>query len=225
MNPSFPDRIYKYTPSKYVDDVTKKGTVLFRNLSSFRQMEDRSRGDHLEGHHRDNPDRNVTVTSLNTGVTISGDFSFLNSTNTEKTFVYCLSTLHDERLYGDFSCDACIEIIEPAEFIRRVRIAVRRLVSVDPAGLISGSVHYYTANKPSELDIKNPKKLVFLKDEEYSYQREYRLVFGRKNAFNLEQKIVVNSAYDFHSAAKHSIPKKKCIMIGPIQELVTVHRC
>ena len=78
--------------------------------------------------------------------------------------------------------------------------------------------------KPSKYDIKNPKELVFLKDEEYSYQREYRLVFGRKNAFKLEQKIVVNSAYDFLSAAKNRIPKEKRIMIGPIRELVTVHR-
>ena len=224
MNPSFPDKIYKYIPSKYMDDVTRNGTLLFRNLSSFRQMEDRSRGDQLEGHHRDNPDRNVTITSLSTGVTVSGDFSFLNSTNTDKTFIYCLSTLHDDRLYDDFSCDACIEIMEPAEFVRRVRIAVKRLVSIDPAGLISGPVHYYAATKPSKYDIKNPKELVFLKDEEYSYQREYRLVFGRKNAFKLEQKIVVNSAYDFLSAAKNRIPKEKRIMIGPIREMVTVHR-
>ena len=224
MSPSFPDKIYKYIPSKYVDDVTKKGTVLFRNLSYFRQMADRSRGDHLEGHHRDNPDNDVTITNLSSGMTVSGDFSFLNSTNTDKTFIYCLSTFHDEQLYEDFSCDACVEIMEPAEFIRRVRIAVKRLVSIDPAGLMFGPVHYYAVNKPSKSDIKNPKKLAFLKDEEYSYQREYRLVFGRKNAFKLEQRIVVNSAYDFLSATKHLTPKEKRIMVGSILDLVTVHR-
>ena len=224
MNPSFPDRIYKYIPSEYVDDVIKNGALLFRNLSSFRQMGDRSRGDQLEGHHRDNPDRDVTITNMSTGVTISGDFSFLNSTNTDKTFLYCLSTLHDDRLYDDFSCDTCIEIMRSAELVRRVRIAVKRLVSLDPAGLIFGPVHYYATNKPSKYDIKNPKELVFMKDEEYSYQREYRLMFGRKNAFKLEQKIVVNSSYDFLSAAKNSNPKEKRIMIGTIRELVTVHR-
>lgn len=207
-----------------MDDVTRKGTVLFRNLSYFRQMADLSRGDYLEGHHRDNPDRDVTITSKSTGVTISGDFSFLNSTNTDKTFIYCLSTLHDERLYDDFSSDACIEIMEPEEFIRRVRIAVKRLISIDPAGLLFGPVHYYAANKPSKFNIKNPKELVFLKDEDYSYQREFRLVFGRRNAFKLEQRIVVNSAYDFRSATKHLIPNEKHIMIGPILDLVTVHR-
>ena len=224
MNPTFPDRLYKYIPSRYLDDVTRRGAVLFRNLSYFRQMGDRSRGDHLEGHHRDNPERDVTIKNLSTGVTVSGDFSFLNSTNSDKTFVYCLSTLHEERLYDDFSCDACIEILEPAEFIRRVRIAVKRLISIDPAGLICRPVHYYAANKPSKSDIKNPKELVFLKDEQYSYQREYRMVFGRRNAFKLEQKIVVNSGYDFLSATKHLIPKEKRIMIGSILDLITVHR-
>ena len=104
-------------PSQYAENFVKKGDLLFRNLSYFRQYEDNRRGDPLEGFHRDNPDNDITLSDPNTGkVLAKGDFSFLNSTNTDLINVFCLSMQHDSKLYKEFGSDCCIEILYTNEF-------------------------------------------------------------------------------------------------------------
>ncbi|MCU7808552.1 MAG: hypothetical protein KZQ73_11895, partial [Candidatus Thiodiazotropha sp. (ex Semelilucina semeliformis)] len=157
-------KLYKYMPSQYAGSFVKKGDLLFRNLSYFRQYEDNKRGDPLEGFHRDNPDNDVTLSDPKTGrILAKGDFSFLNSTNTDSINVFCLSMRHDSRLYKEFCSDCCIEILDPDEFIRRTRIAVKKLISTHQSGLLHREVIYYHDNKPAGFDIKNPKNLAFVK--------------------------------------------------------------
>jgi len=94
-----PETLYKYLPAKYVNPVIQDGTLLFRNLSYFRQHEDNRRGDPLERFHRDNPDNDIAIRNLSTGKTIKGDFSFLNSTDTDLIYVFCLSKKFDTVTY------------------------------------------------------------------------------------------------------------------------------
>lgn len=217
-----PSILYKYLPSQYVDAVLKRGELLFRNLSYFRQYECEQRGDPLEGHHKDNPDNDIVITNLSMGSKIKGDFSFLNLTDTDHIYVFCLSKTYSENFFQEFESDACIEINDVPEFIRRSRIAVKRLVSAHRSGLLHKSVTYYLSNEPIELNIKDPKELIFAKDLSFKHQDEYRLAFGKKNAFKLEQKIVVNSKYDFRAEATKGTPKEKMIRIGNITDIVKV---
>ncbi len=76
-----PERLYKYLPSKYVENVLRRGELLFHNLTYFRQYEGEQRGDPLEGRHRDNPDNDIQIKNLSTGKIVKGDFSFLNTTD------------------------------------------------------------------------------------------------------------------------------------------------
>ena len=218
-----PEKLYKYLPSKYVNSVVRKGDLLFRNLSYFRQYEDNQRGDPFEGFHRDNPDNDITINNLSTGKVIKGDFSFLNSTNTDLIYVFCLSKKVDPNLYVEFKADACIEIIDVVEFLKRTMFAVKRLLSAHSSGLLSGSVMYYKENAPAGFDIKNPKNLSFAKGRHYQHQEEFRLVFGSKKGFNLTQQIVVNQSYDFIGEANKGVPKEKYVKIGSIEDIVTIH--
>jgi len=218
-----PEKLYKYLPSKYVNSVVQKGSFLFRNLSYFRQYEDNRRGDPLEGFHRDNPDNDITITNPTTGKVIKGDFSFLNSTNTDLIQVFCLSKLFDKDLFDEFEADACLEIFEVDEFLRRSKIAVKKLISSHSSGLLFDSVWYYKENAPVGFDIKDPKNLSFAKGIHYQNQEEFRLVFGSKKAFNLTQQIVVNNNYDFIAEAKKGVPKEKLIKIGKIDDIVKIH--
>jgi hypothetical protein len=40
-----PERLYKFISSAYVDEFRDRGNLLFRNLTSFKQIEDEARGD------------------------------------------------------------------------------------------------------------------------------------------------------------------------------------
>jgi hypothetical protein len=219
-----PKRLFKFLPSEYVEDAVQKGRLLFRNFTYFRQTEGRTRGDYLEAHHRDNPKRGITITQLRTGQSRTGDYSFLNSTDSDQIFMFCLSKVHVDSLYDEFEADACIEIADVGEFVRRVRVAVRRLLKVHKLGLIDGEVEYYDPASPAGVDIKDATVLPLLKDNIYSHQREYRLVYGRSEAFKLEQRLVSNENYDFKAAARAGTPRAKFVEIGSIRDLVKVHR-
>ena len=198
------------------------GDLLFRNLSHFRMLECEKRGDPLEGLHRDNPDHDIEIENLSTGKKTVGDFSFLNSTNSDLIFAFCLSEKYDSGLYEEFECDCCVEITNVEELIRRTRLTVKRLVSLHKSGLICGPVTYYASNRPVELNVKEPKELVFAKDQVFSTQNEYRLVFGTKKAFSLTQSIIINDGYDFRAEAMNGTSKKKLVKIGSIRDIVNV---
>lgn len=137
--------------------------------------------------------------------------------------VFCLSTQHDSKLYEEFDSDCCIEILDPNEFIKKTKIAVKKLISAHKTGLLHREVIYYQDNAPASFDIKNPKNLAFAKGVYYQHQQEYRLVFGNKKAFDLVQQIVSNGSYDFIAEAKKGIPKEKHMYIGKLNGIVKVH--
>ncbi|MCB2183898.1 MAG: hypothetical protein KQH63_17855 [Desulfobulbaceae bacterium] len=217
-----PEKLYKYLPSEFLDNVLNKGELLFRNLTYFRQSECRQRGDFLEAHHRDNPDNDITLTIKDTGKQVVGDFSFLNTTDSDHIYVFCLSKSFKKDLCKEFKSDSCIEITNVPEFIRRVRIKLKKLLSVHNNGLLHGSAHYYAQNAPAQFNIKDPKELAFAKDEYFQNQEEYRLIFGNRKAFRLVQKIVINSKYDFRKEAMQGAPKEKIIVIGNLSDIARI---
>jgi len=217
-----PLRLYKYLPSKYVEPVINNGELLFRNLTYFRQYEGARRGDPLEAHHRDNPDNDIVLTNLSTGKQTEGDFSFLNTTDSELIFVFCMSIVHNSDLYAEFNCNACIEITDVNKFLLRTRTKLRHLISCHKSGLLHGNVKYYAANKPAEFNIKDPKEISFAKDEIFKQQYEYRLIFGKKKAFKLVQKIIYNEGYDFRGEAIKGTAEDKLIKLGDISDIAKV---
>ncbi|MBT9175582.1 MAG: hypothetical protein DDT22_01262 [candidate division WS2 bacterium] len=217
-----PERLYKYIPSEYAENMLRRGELLFRNLTYFKQYEDEQRGDPLEGHHRDNPDNDMVITNLSTGKGIKGDFSFLNATDSDLIYVFCMSTINSSDLYGEFKSNACIEITDVEKFILRIRVKLKHLISCHKSGLLHGDVKYYAANKVAEFNIKDPKELAFAKDKMFKHQHEYRLVFGTKKAFKLEQKIVINKGYNFKDETIKGTAKEKLIKIGDISDFANV---
>lgn len=217
-----PERLYKYLPSKYVDNVYNRGELLFRNLTYFRQYEGEKRGDPLEGQHRDNPDNDITLINLSKGDKTKGDFSFLNTTNSDLIYMFCMSRNHSPDLYNEFNCSACIEVTDIARFLLRVKAKLKHSIFFSKASLLHGAVKYYAANKPAEFNIKDPKELAFAKDEVFKNQDEYRLVFGTKKAFKLIQKIVINNLFDFKSEAMKGVVKESRITIGDMSDIANI---
>lgn len=210
--------LYKYLPSKHASAFLDRGEILFRNLTYFRQQEGRVRGDPYEGIHKDHPGTDVVLENVTQGSKIVGKFSFLNSTNSDLVFAFCLSERLSKDLMTEFESDACVEIFEPTEFIRRVRFALARLISVHPVGLLAQPVHYYHPAEAARFDIKEPTQLVFAKGESYAEQKEFRLSFGTRRAFKLVQQIT-QPHYDPYDDAIKGERKEKLVRVGALHNI------
>lgn len=216
-----PPRLYKYVSSKWVRDVLG-GRLLFRNLTYFRQCEDGQRGDPLEAHHRDNPKHGVTITAVSSGKIIRGSFSFLNSTNSDHIYVFCLSKICNAKLCEEFEGDACVQIMDVEEFLRRVRCKIVPLASTHKWGLLHGSIKYYVPDRAADFNVKDPRHIVFTKDQIFRHQDEYRLAFGTRRAFKLEEAIVDNRIYDSRAETTKGTVRERRINIGPISDIAKV---
>lgn len=219
--------LYKYLPSKYADAFLQ-GEILFRNLSYFKQLDCKNRGDATEGIHRDRPEGGATLENLSVGGTIYGDFTSLNEINSDLVFVFCTAEIFDESLFHEFEADCCIEINNPEEFAKRIRQKVMSLVSTNKSiGLLSRSVIYYDPGKTAEFNVKDPTKIAFAKDSSYAYQNEFRFAFGKgKKSFCVDQsgvKIVISKLYDFQVEAKSGKGAEKTLLIGSIKDIARIH--
>lgn len=220
---SYPERLFKYLPSKYVDDVLSNGDILFRNFTYFKQVEGKTRGDYLEACHRDNPDNNIKIKNLSKNFEGEYDASFLNSTDSDQIYMFCTSLILSDELFVEFECNSCIEIIDPEEFARRLRKVIKPRLSTHKKGLLSREITYYKPNAPTHENIKDATALPFLKDEIYADQNEYRFVYGNRKAFKLKQQIILNHGHDFREEAMKGTTKEKLIRVGSIADIAKVH--
>lgn len=213
--------LYKYLPSRYVPAFLDRGEILFRNLTYFRQHEGNVRGDAYEAIHKDHPGTDIVIENLTQGFRSVGKFSFLNSTNSDLIFAFCLSKRRSKVLMAEFECDACIEIFKPDEFIQRVRFVLARLVSVHRVGLLAQPVRYYHPAEPALFDVKEPTQLAFVKNESYREQEEFRLCFGTRQAFKLVQQIA-QPHHDPRDDAVTGRSKEKLIRVGALNDVARI---
>ncbi|PTQ86881.1 hypothetical protein [Nitrosomonas ureae] len=213
-----PTSLYKYLPFEFVPSVLNRGEILFRNLTYFRQYEGIIRGDVYESIFRHSPQNETVFNILTNGKKIVLKTSFLHSTDSEQIYAYCLSEQLSKNLMVEFKSNACIEIFNPHEFIRRVRFAVMRLISVHSNGLLAQPVIYYDAVNVPDFDYNDPKKIIFAKENSYAWQNEYRLCFGKKRAFKFKQEFTLKM-YDPHIEAMKGVCKDKIIKIGNLKDI------
>lgn len=212
-----PEILYKYLPCEYVEQVLREGALLFRNLTYFRRYEDRIRGDEAEGIHIDHPDNPITIEVLNRPVPpVIGDFSFLNSIEQDKIFVFCLSTVLEYRLFDEFKADCCIVIEDVPKFLLRCHSGIMRYGVLNKCGFLHRKVDYYRSNEAVQRSVKDPKDLPFFKDVQFKQQSEYRLVCGMKGAFTLKRRIVDNKIFSFRDEIQNGQPSQRIIRVGSL---------
>jgi len=219
--------LYKYLPSQYADAFLR-GEILFRNLSYFKRLDCKNRGDVTDGMHCDRPEAGATLENLSTGRTIHGDFTSLNEIDSDLVFVFCTAEIFDEALFHDFKVDCCIEIYNPEELAKRIQRKVMSLVSTNKSiGLLRGPAIYYDPGKGAEFDVKDPTKIALAKNISYADQEEFRFAFGKgKKSFCIDPlgvKIVISKLYDFQEEAKSGTRAEKKLLIGSIKDIARIH--
>lgn len=216
--------LYKYVPQKYIESITNKGEIYFRNLSYFKKFENQHRNDIYEGMHRDNPDNPVTIQNITRGTEVKGNYTFINKVNCNQIFIYCLSKSYNSNLFRMFESNSCIEIFDVTEFSRRLK---KKIVTGKQTHkkyrLLQGDVVYYQKNKAIEEDITNPYRIPFLKDKSYEEQDEYRFVFGFGNDCLNVTRQVASEKYKYEEESKIVIEKTIRITIGSILDIAKIH--
>jgi hypothetical protein len=187
--------IYRYMNKEYVDMFFKEGKLRLSSFKKFHEYPDEIRGDKNEG------------SGGITGIGNSG-FQFNVMTNVGKdSYILCGSLIDSEEIKKEFECDSCFRIVKPLEFsvaisnaltgysrsfqgfcnYQSTRILKKAIEGMDikdftgPEGtLIDGGPK---GNQRINQIIGNGIDLMFLKEEKYQSQSEYRFIWSINTNF------------------------------------------
>lgn len=200
------------------------GKLLFRSMSYFMRAEDGVRGDVNEGRHVEAPRHPVQIEVLSTGKKISSEFEFHNiAGRPDKVFIHSFTTSKSvAQKFGAF----VVKIGNPSELATRTRRSLARLnvtTKLDEPYLKAGLVSYYDPESvaPSSINIKDANSLVFLKQQHYEVEEEYRLAFSRKGSLGLVQKLTTK-AYSPLEDLKSAVDGSVFLDIGSLADISSI---
>ena len=218
--------LFKYLPSKYLEAFVKRGELLFRSLSYFRNYEElQVRGDRHEGQRLFAPAKGLEITKTESGEKLLLPWAFEASVRDREIFVFCLSHVSSLELAREFGADVCVEIQDPIVLLSRVRSAVALRRWVKHARLLHGSVEYYSPEAPPLAERAVPERMVMRKTAAYSHQQEYRLAFARGDALrvnNVQTQITATPGAPHPTLEAHP---EHVLHVGSISRICTIHRC
>jgi hypothetical protein len=178
--------LYKYLPSKYLEAFLSRGEVLFRALSYFRHYEELEvRGDRHEGVHLFSPSKGLEVRKNETHQAFHLPMDFEAKVQDREIFVFCLSACRSPELAAEFNADVCIELTEPESFVAAIQQTLLSRPSLKSKRVVHGLVTYYEPEAPPLAKWAVPEYVALSKLARYQRQAEYRLTFGRRHAFNV----------------------------------------
>lgn len=219
--------LYKYlTEEEYARALIDKGEVFARPLSYFRAFEDELiRGDADDGRLQYEPDEGLLLTKANGEVVaMPAGWRFRASVRAADIFVFCLSTELSGEIADKFNCRWCVEIAEPHRLLGRIARHVRLRPKLDRWGIYSQSVEYRKLNVAPGADWALPERVAFIKPEGWAWQKEHRIVFGRKGAFAVENVELALQAKGSDVALANADHDPVILHVGDLSRLTTLHR-
>jgi hypothetical protein len=216
--------LYKYLPSSHLDAFLSRGEVLFRALSYFRHYEELEvRGDRHEGVRLFSPNEGLEVRKNGSEEATRLPMAFEAKVQEREIFVFCLSTSLSPELAVEFNADVCVELVEPENFIAAVQRTLLSRPSLKSKRLVHGLVSYYEPETPPLAAWAVPEYVALAKLARYQRQAEYRLAFGRRRAFDVNNvKTQITSTPGIAEASLHGHPKA-ILAVGALRSVSKVH--
>ncbi len=216
--------LFRYIPEEYVESFIKRGEILFRPLSYYRDFEDKNvRRDEYEGTKIHLPIDGLKITKVDTGEEIPLAHTFESTAKEDDIFVYCLSTTCSGILAEKFEAKSCIEILKPMLFIGLIQNALNRRPSIKNKHLEHNLVKYYESHEPPIIDWALPERIALSKLSSFSWQNEYRIAFAVNGAFdvyNVETKFVPIGEH--RKIQSSSYPERR-IKLGNLSKICKIH--
>jgi hypothetical protein len=219
--------LYKYlAEERYARALIATGQVYARPLSYFRAFEDEQvRGDPDDGKLRYEPEEGLVLNKENGEVVaLPPGWRFRASVKAEDIFVYCLSNELSPEIAQQFKCSWCVEITEPHRLLGRIVRHVRLRSKLDGQGIFSQEVDYRKLAVPPGVDWALPQRVAFIKPEGWAWQKEHRIVFGRKGAFAVENIELALEAESYEITLAEVDHDPLILRVGDLSRFAVLHR-
>jgi hypothetical protein len=221
--------LYKLLPSPERVDKLLSGEVYCPMLGYFQSLEgNQDQGDPKEGVSVFQPSNGLTINKMKTGEQfVLGGHSFESAVNTGQIFVFCMSLSLNHKLAQTFNSFACVEISDVAKFCSMVTSNLRNefaLPPVDNRPRIGHKVRYYDHAEPPGTRWALPELIAISKRKHFSYQEEFRLIFGRQPVFNFANTKMEIKFGESKAPEPTSTETPVAIQIGNISSFCKVHR-
>lgn len=219
--------LYKYfAKEEYARALIDKGQVFARPLSYFRAFEDELvRGDPNDGKLRYEPEEGLLLTKENGEVVaMPAGWRFRASVRAEDIFVYCLSAELSGEIAEKFESPWCVEIAEPHRLLGRIGRHVRLRSKLDGQGVYSQKVDYRKLTIAPSVDWALPERVAFIKPEGWAWQKEHRIVFGRKGAFAAENVELALEKEGFEITLADADHDPQILHVGDLSRFTALHR-
>ena len=185
-------RLYKYFSDRKWAEAFLDGSILFRSLSYFRDLEDKNvREDDKEGVSIFRPEGGLIMHNETQGTTLTlAGHSLETVVKQDEIFIFCVSRFLTDALRERFNAVACVEISNIGAFCDRVTAAIPSNAKFPgPPGRqrIGQRVQYYCESGDCNPRWALPDVIATSKRAEYAWQDEFRLVFSLTDALNFEK--------------------------------------
>lgn len=181
--------LYKYvSEERFARALIERGEVFMQTLANFRGYEDNDvRRDPNDGSLRYEPAGGLPIQFAGQEPNEPWDgWRFVSSVKDEDVYAYCLSSERSEILAERFESPFCVEIRNPVSLIGRISRRVQLRSQLDRNLLPHGPVDYRGPDAAPAADWALPEKVALMKPDGWGWQNEYRIVIGKKGAFDVE---------------------------------------
>jgi hypothetical protein len=123
-----------------------------------------------------------------------------------------------------FKCSWCVEITEPHRLLGRIAQHVRLRPQFDRQGIYSQGVDYRKLAVAPGVDWALPERVAFIKPEGWEWQKEHRMVFGRKGVFAVENVELFLETEGFGVTLADANHEPLILHVVDLSRFTTLHR-
>lgn len=218
--------LYKYvTEERFASALIEQGQVYMQTLAAFQAYEDSDvRRDRSEGSLHFQPSEGLKITKEGGEVVVlQPNWRLVSSAASSDIYAYCLSTERSEALAEQFNSPFCVEITNPRHLISRIKSRVALRTQLERGQVYHGIVEYRRPDTPPVVKWALPEQISFLKPEAWRWQREYRIVVGRRGAFDVENVQVSLQSKEMYQVPD-SIRGPLSLKVGNLSRITSLHR-
>ena len=169
--------LYRFSEKRYLDNFLK-GELSFAIASSYDDVKLTVAQRDDEQARTFNPDLKKHVFVINGSASAMKGLKEVKITHTARDadgdrlnyYLMSFTSVYDKRLFEEFCADTCVEIFNEVEFRNRLD---RALKAINWNGLL-GAVKYFDSKSLSA--ISSNEDILFLKADQYAWQKEFRAV-------------------------------------------------
>ena len=221
--------LYKYFSMQEYADKFIDGELYFQTLSHFKSIEDNGvRGDHLEGVSVFEPATGLAVSNLTTGQSfVLEGYRFESAAQADHIYVFCMASTFSDRIAEQFGAVACVEVIDTPKLCSLATNSLPPGFIVPPVNNkrhLGHKVRYYDPAEPPETRWALPELVAISKRLDFSWQNEFRLVFGRPSTFDFENTKLAFTTGENKESKLSSASQPVSVRIGNISTICKLHR-